>query len=438
MAARPGVHMKPALSWGRTFRFEQLVETVSSRDARVQGRGNFLPYGLGRSYGDSCLNENGTLLSTRKLHRILALDEKKGTLEVEAGATVAECLEYLVPRGWFLPVVPGTKHVTIGGAIANDIHGKNHHRQGTFGCHVASFELRRSDESFLTCSLSQNESLFRATIGGLGLTGLITKATIRLKRITSSELQSETIRCATLNEVLDGLEASDKDFEYTVAWLDVLSKGKNLGRGILMRANHTNKSRNTSAKRPSRLNVPFEFPFRPLNRLTVKLFNTVYYWRHWKRRRTQLVNYDPFFFPLDSVQNWNRIYGKAGFFQYQLVVPLSSRPALENILAQIAHASSGSFLCVLKKFGPKKSPGLLSFPMEGYTLAVDFPNLGEKTRRLLSSWDAIVEQAGGRLYPAKDALMTGALFRSSYPHWKEIIESVDPNFSSSFWRRVTK
>ncbi len=430
--------MRPALSWGRTFRFDQDVQPIPFRDARVKGRGSFLPYGLGRSYGDSCLNENGTLISTRRLHKFISLDEAQGTLEVECGATIAECLNYLVPRGWFLPVVPGTKFVTIGGAIANDIHGKNHHQEGTFGCHVESFELRRSDHSFLTCSLQENEALFRATIGGLGLTGLITKAKIRLKKISSAKLSSETIRCANLTELLDGLEASDQNFEYTVAWLDVLSKGKNLGRGILMRANHASAGQKTKAPKTSRISVPFEFPFRPLNRFTVKLFNTLYYLRHFKKRRTQLVDYDPFFFPLDSVQNWNRIYGKDGFFQYQFVIPLSQRRALETILTQIADSKSGSFLCVLKKFGTKLSPGLLSFPTEGYTLAVDFPNQGEATRKLLSSWDEIVKQAGGRLYPAKDSLMTGALFRSSYPHWKSIIESMDPNFSSSFWRRVTE
>lgn len=430
--------MKPALSWGRTFRFDQKVQAIPFREARVQGRGNFLPYGLGRSYGDSCLNENGTLLSTRRLHKFLSLDEAKGTLEVEAGATLAECLEYLVPRGWFLPVVPGTKFVTIGGAIANDIHGKNHHQEGTFGCHVESFELRRSDQTFLNCSLKENESLFRATIGGLGLTGLITKATIRLKKINSAKLNSETIRCANLTELLDGLEASDQDFEYTVAWLDVLSKGKHLGRGILMRANHATAPEKVVAPKTAKLNVPFEFPFRPLNRFTVKIFNTLYYLRHFRKRRTQLVDYDPFFFPLDSVRNWNRIYGKDGFFQYQFVIPLTERKALETILSEIANSKSGSFLCVLKKFGAKKSPGLLSFPTEGYTLAVDFPNLGEATRKLLASWDGIVKQAGGRLYPAKDSLMTAGLFQTSYPNWKKIIESMDPNFSSSFWRRVTK
>lgn len=412
------------------------------RDQALPHTGNIplLPHGQGRSYGDVGLNSQGILLTTSPLNRLLAFDPEQGLLQVEAGATLAEILQFIVPRGWFLPVVPGTQFVSVGGAIANDVHGKNHHVMGTFGNHVTSIELLRSDTGRQICSPTQQSDLFKATIAGMGLTGLILSATLRLKRITSSQLTVENIPFNDLDEFFELSAASAASHEYTVAWIDGMAKGAQLGRGIFMRANHSQANDLIDYRTPKKktLSVPCYFPHLALNPLSIKAFNYWYY-RRVKTATQQNAFYAPFFFPLDSILNWNRIYGKNGFMQYQLVIPMThGRVAIEAIMQKISQSNAASFLSVLKLFGDVASPGLMSFPQPGITLALDFPHRGTKTLKLFNELDQIVLEHGGRLYPAKDAHMSGAMYRAGYPQWQQLTNYIDPSFSSSFWRRVTE
>ncbi len=399
-----------------------------------------LPYAYGRSYGDSCLIEGGVALDVSHLDRFISFDEEEGLLRCEAGVSLAEILEVMVPRGWFLPVTPGTKFVSVAGAIANDVHGKNHHRGGTFGCHVTRFELLRSNGDRLICSPTENSELFRATIGGLGLTGLILWAEFRLKPIVNPYIDMDHIKFASLDEFFEISAESDQDYEYSMSWVDVLIGGQNLCRGILMRGNH-NQSRELASKpmkKPLPLGLPIDLPSFVLNTLTVKTFNELYYRKQLEKRVSKTVPYGPFFYPLDSIQNWYRLYGKRGFLQYQFVLPFrEATTGMREILGRIRRSGEGSFLTVLKQFGDVKSPGMLSFPRPGLTLALDFAFGGEKTLRLLAELDQIVLQCGGVIYPAKDARMSAQSFQAFYPQWREFAQYVDPKFSSGFWQRVT-
>jgi FAD/FMN-containing dehydrogenase len=433
------------LSWGRFPRLPHAgvvpVRWRSDPPDLAALPGTILPHAYGRSYGDSCLNAGGILLDVRPLRRFIAFDEERGTLWCEAGVTLADILVLSVPHGWFLPVVPGTQTVSVGGAIANDIHGKNHHRAGSFGCHVTRLELLRSNGERCFCSPRENGDLFSATIGGLGLTGVILSAEIALKRITSSHIDMERIRFGALNEFFDLSEESDEDFEYTVAWVDCLARSRSLGRGIFLRGNHSAEPSvaGGGAARSERLRVPVDAPSRLLNPVTVQAFNAVYYRLPLRRRSRDRVPYQPFFFPLDSVADWNRLYGGAGFLQYQCVVPPdASREAMRDILHRVSRSREASFLAVLKNFGSQKSPGLLSFPRPGATLALDLPQRGERTFRLLDELDEIVRSAGGAVYPAKDARMSPRSFQRYFPNWRRFEQFTDPKFSSSFWRRVTQ
>jgi FAD/FMN-containing dehydrogenase len=398
-----------------------------------------LPFGLGRSYGDSCLNDGGDLLVTESLDHILAFDEEQGRIRCESGVTLDALLRVIVPRGWFLPTTPGTKFITVGGAIANDIHGKNHHRSGTFGCHVTRFELLRSTGERMICSPGENTAWFAATVGGLGLTGLITWAEFQLRSIANSMIEVESLKFANLDEFFEISTKSDADFEYTVSWVDCLAKGPSLGRGIFLRGNHASaENQSLSLHRPPRLGMPVEFPSFALNRFTIQAFNTLYYARSARAIGRKTVHYDSFFYPLDALNHWNRVYGKRGFFQYQFVVPFSAdRQVIREIFTRIAASGQGSFLAVLKTFGERKSPGMLSFPAPGVTLALDFPNQGADTLALFDVLDQIVLAAGGRIYPAKDARMPARIFQDCYPGWQDFRQYLDPAFSSSFWRRVS-
>ena len=401
--------------------------------------GTVLPFAYGRSYGDSCLSDGGTLLDVRALDGILDLDEEAGLLRCEAGTTLAAILAHVVPRGWFLPVVPGTQQVSVGGAIANDIHGKNHHRVGTFGRHVAGFELLRSTGERLRCAPDENAELFRATIGGLGLTGLVLRAELRLRRIAGPRIATERIRFGSLDEFFALSAESDRDFEYTVAWIDTLARGRAMGRGVFLRGNHA-EGPPAPARPPrrARLRVPFDPPARLLNPLTVRLFNATYWRVPPARRSARVVPYEPFFFPLDAVADWNRLYGGPGFLQYQCVVPPDgAREHVAELLARAAASRAASFLSVLKWFGDVPSPGMLSFPRPGVTLTLDFAFRGASTLRLLDELDLIVERAGGALYPAKDARMSPTTFQRCFPAWERFAALADPKFSSSFWERVT-
>ena len=401
--------------------------------------GSVLPRGLGRSYGDSCLNDGGVLLDATLLDHLIEFDREAGRVRCEGGVSLADLLALIVPAGWFLPVTPGTKHVTVGGAVANDVHGKNHHRVGTFGCFVTRFELLRSTGERLLCSPTDNEALFRATIGGLGLTGVITWVEIQLRRVEGPAVDVESVRFDGLDGFFELAQASDERFEYTVAWIDCLARGRALGRGLLLRGNHA-PADDASPSRPPRLRatVPFDAPAFLLNRWTIRGFNALYYHRQRRRSVARRVHYDPFFYPLDSIGSWNRLYGRRGFLQYQCVVPhAGGREATRDLLSHVATSGEGSFLAVLKLFGDVPSPGLLSFPRPGVTLALDFPNRGPVTSRLLGDLDWVVRRHGGRVYPAKDARMSAADFQAWYPEWQELARLADPAFSSSFWRRVT-
>ena len=399
---------------------------------------SFLAYAQGRSYGDSCLNENGILITTKRLNRLIDFDAKNGILECEAGITLASILDFILPHSWFLPVLPGTKFVSVGGAIANDVHGKNHHRAGTFGRHLLSFELLRSNGERLICSPDENAELYQATIGGLGLTGIILSAKIKLKPITSTLLNVEHIKFQNLDEFFVLASASEQKFEYTVAWLDCVADGKNFGRGVFMRANHVESTVSDIVlnKKSSGLKVPCYFPGLALNRCSVKAFNNIYFKRQASKTQSQRVYYDKFFFPLDAIADWNKIYGKKGFVQYQCVIPEINARHIQEVLKAIVTEGQASFLSVLKTFGSVVSPGMLSFPMQGVTLALDLPYRGASTHTLLNNLDSIVMQYGGRVYMAKDANMSASAFKTYFPGWEQFAKYIDPKFSSSFWRRV--
>ena len=429
-------------SWGRYPKAEQNAlkmlwrhEPIPSSD---EASGNILPFGNGRSYGDCCLNDGGTLIDTCSLDRFIQFDAEQGLLRCEAGVLLSDIIELIVPRGWFLPVTPATQYVTIGGAVANDIHGKNHHRSGTFGCHVSAFELLRSDGSRMLCSEIENPEWFSATIGGLGLTGVITWVEILLKPIMSPHVLEETIRFANLDEFFSISEESDTTFEYTVAWIDCTAKGERLGRGLFRRANHGAASlRGRRSTKYTAIALPLVPSALLVNRLTLRAVNSLYYRNQIRARRTRTKHFESFFYPLDAIGRWNRMYGPRGFLQYQCVLPHSDgATALREMLEAVAASGLGSFLAVLKIFGDKESPGLMSFPRPGVTLALDFPNK-PRAMELLDRLDEITRSAGGAVYPAKDARMSRESYQAYFPKWEEFSRFIDPRCSSSFWRRVT-
>ena len=428
-------------SWGRIDFGPQTGVRYDDRLAplpKTEADKTVLPYGNGRSYGDSCLNTGGVLIDCRGLDRFIAFDADSGLVRCEAGVLLADILDVAVARGWFLPVSPGTRFVTVGGAIANDVHGKNHHRAGTFGCHLRCFELLRSNGERLLCSPDENRDYFQATIGGLGLTGLVTWVEIQLKPVANAYIDQETIRFGDLSEFFDLSQASDAEFEYTVAWIDCLATGPSLGRGLFMRGNHAPTAASKTPKAPGKsLSVPFAPPLSLVNRLSLRAFNALYIRKQRSDRVASQVHYQPFFYPLDAIGNWNRMYGPRGFYQFQCVLPSADgKTGIAEILTETAAAGWGSFLAVLKVFGDRPSPGLMSFPRPGVTLALDFPNAGAGIRGLLDRLDRITGEHGGAVYPAKDARMSPGLFRQAYPALNEFVKWIDPAFSSSFWRRV--
>lgn len=428
-------------SWGRYPRAKQVLLPLIDRARDLPDfSGTALPYGNGRSYGDSCLNPDGNLLRARGLDRFIAFDPATGVLRCEAGVTLAEIIDLALPQGWFLPVTPGTRYVTVGGAVANDVHGKNHHRTGSFGHHVRAFELLRSDDSRRICTPTNSDSWFAASIGGLGLTGLITWVELQLRRVPSPVLETENIRFGSLDEFFALSAASADSHEYSVAWIDCLATGRARGRGHFTRADHAPALAEERPKAPgSTLSMPLTPPFSLVNKLSLRPFNSLYYWKQPALRKRRASHLLPFFYPLDGIREWNRMYGPAGFLQYQCVLPPSvARDGIAMLLDEIARSGNGSFLAVLKEFGNQLPPGMLSFPRPGTTLALDFPNTGAEVFRLLDRLDRIVDEAGGAIYPAKDARMSAASFQRAYPRWRDFSDYLDPRFSSGFWRRVTE
>jgi len=336
-------------------------------------------------------------------------------------------------------VTPGTQFVTLGGAIANDVHGKNHHRAGSFGRHVKRFELLRSDGRRIPCSPEENADFYRATIGGLGLTGVITWAEISLKRIRNAAIRLETVRFPDLNAFFGLSEEADRDYEYSVAWIDCLAKGGQLGRGIFSRANHTgSECRVTPTAWRRHLDIPLELPVSVINRPVAAVFNRLYYGKHRHGTHTSTTHYETFFYPLDRIRHWNRLYGSAGFLQHQCVVPhANGKEAIKKILLRTSKTAMSSVFAVLKVFGEQPSPGMLSFARPGITLALDFPYRGPETLAFLDELDRIVMDAGGAVNPAKDGRMSQVCFARGFPRWAELEALRDPYFCSSFWRRVT-
>lgn len=431
------------VSWGRVVRAPHVVARPSFRDELpalvAEGRdhaGKLLAVGLGRSYGTSGLNADGALIVTPALDRLLDFDPATGLLRAEAGISLAQILAFVVPRGFFLPVTPGTKFVTLGGAVANDIHGKNHSPAGTIGRWITRLGLLRSDGVQLELTPADQTGLFAATIGGLGLTGVITDVSLQLKQIPSAYFDVETISFGHVSEFFSLTEESLVSHDYTVAWIDCFAEGAVLGRGLFTRANFCQDGALDTfpAKGPS---IPLDLPEIALNKLSISAFNVLYYGVGRMKPRFSRQHYDKLLYPLDKIAQWNRLYGRRGLYQYQSVVPPADAAAVTaEMLKVIAKGGQGSFLIVLKTFGALTSPGMLSFPREGTTLALDFPNRGESTLKILDRLDAIVEEAGGRLYPAKDGRMPPRLFRAGYPGLEEFSRHVDSAFTSTFWRRL--
>jgi len=418
-------------SWGGLPEQQQRLIPVRWRDELAGAwTSSTLAVGCSRSYGDSGLAASGEALSTRSMNRVLAFDRDNGVLSCEAGVTLAEILRLTLPVGWILPVLPGTQFVTIAGAIANDIHGKNHHHAGTFGRHVRRLQLQRSNGEVIECSEQDNSDWFAATIAGLGLTGVILQAELQLKPVAGPWLATESIKFGNLEEFFALSEESDQSHEYTVAWVDCLSRDC---RGHFSRAVHSRETTDL-AHSESRLSVPFALPVSPVNAVTLRVFNSVYYHRQRPPRRSARASLYDWFFPLDRIANWNRLYGKRGFRQYQCVVP---EPVIAELMSIIRQSGQGSFLAVLKKFGSVQSPGLLSFPRGGATLALDFPWRGQRTLDLFKQLDKVVDGNNGAIYAAKDAHMSGAHFRRAYPAWETVERLRDPQLMSLLWQRVT-
>lgn len=409
----------------RSFAFDEQLKQV------VASEGSFIPRGNGRCYGDASLADR--TVSTLKYDKILSFDTQNGVLECQSGITLDQVLEVIVPKGWFLPVTPGTKFITVGGAIASDVHGKNHHVDGCFSHHVHEMDILLASGETVRCTPSLHTDLFEATCGGMGLTGVITRVKFGLKKIETSYIKQKQIKAANLDEVLQ-LFKDYKDYTYSVAWIDCLQKGKDFGRSILILGEHATVNELPESKKSDPLKLPrkkqFTFPFNlpwwVLNTFTVKAFNFLYYAKNTRKEINNVVSYEPFFYPLDAILHWNRGYGSKGFVQYQFVVPMHAKQGLIEIMQKISDAGMGSFLAVLKVFG--KQDSLISFPTEGYTLALDFP-VRKGLMEFLDELDEIVLKYGGRLYMSKDARMKPSVLEAGYPRlqqFKNIIRKYNP------------
>ena len=432
--------------WGRyPVQTCELERPERYADLRSDAR-SLIARGQGRSYGDAALNENGRVLLTERVNRLLDFDVENGVLRAEAGATLAEILEVIVPKDWFLPVTPGTKFVSLGGCVAADVHGKNHHHDGSFGDHVINLKLILDDGSQMICSASENPELFWATVGGMGLTGIIGEVTLKLVPIATPCMMVRNYRAENLEQLFRLLQNQDSDDRYTVAWIDSMANGRHLGRGIAMCGHHASAEElpvdfRNPARVPGSRAIPFDFPGWALNPLSIAAFNALYYSREGGKQQPFISNIDSFFYPLDAIGKWNRLYGKRGFVQYQCVIPeASAYDGIKNLLEELLHSGRPSFLAVLKRLGAQ-GRGLLSFPMAGYTLALDLPIRDEGLFALLDKLDKIVLQHGGRVYLAKDARLAAETFRAMYPQygeWLKIKHAVDPqnSFSSSLARRL--
>ncbi|WP_332033345.1 FAD-binding oxidoreductase [Kaistella sp.] len=404
-------------NWGN---FPVVEKEIKSEDSIekikdfVRNNNEVIARGNGRCYGDASLSEH--IFSTKRLNKFISFDRLNGVIECESGVLLSEILEVIVPQGYFLYVTPGTKFISVGGAIASDVHGKNHHAEGCFSEYLETFSLLNENSEVITCSRTQNEDKFWATIGGMGLTGIILSAKFKLKNIETAYIRQESIKAQNLDEIFKLFDESES-WTYNVAWIDCLQTGKNIGRSIMMRGEHAFKHELPKKlhQNPLRLKqkfipkVPFYFPDFMLNKWSVKLFNYLYYSKQQKKEVKNFVDYETFFYPLDVVNDWNKIYGKKGFIQYQMVIPKEKGKAgMKKILETIAKSGNGSFLAVLKLFGKENPSAYNSFPLEGYTLALDF-KVNPKLAKLVSDLDEIVEEFGGRIYLTKDSMSKSSL-----------------------------
>ncbi len=409
----------------KTFTFTEELRDMLLHKKNIIARGN------GRCYGDASLADN--TFSTIKYDKALSFDTAKGIFECQSGMLLSDILEVIVPKGWFLPVTPGTKFITVGGAVGSDVHGKNHHVDGSFSNHIIDMEIMLASGELVNCGPDRNKDLFDATCGGMGLTGVITKVTFRLKKIETSFIKQKQLKAGNLEEIIR-LFDEYKHYTYSVAWIDCLKKGKHFGRSILILGEHAaltdlspeQKKDPLQLPKKKQINFPFNLPSWVLNSLTVKIFNFLYYGKNFKKEINNVVSYEPFFYPLDAILHWNRGYGKKGFIQYQFVLPLEAKQGLIEILQRISEEGLGSFLAVLKVFG--KQDSLISFPMEGYTLALDFP-VRKGLFAFCDELDQIVLKYGGRLYMSKDARMKPDVLAKGYAtldEFKSIVKKYDP------------
>ncbi|CAN2042197.1 decaprenylphospho-beta-D-ribofuranose 2-oxidase [Candidatus Magnetomoraceae bacterium gMMP-15] len=404
-------------SWGnypkiknRVFGFDQVLTRL---EHIVRKYDELIPYGNGRSYGDSALNKN--IIYVKQYNFFINFDETKGLLHIQSGVLLSEIVKVFVPRGWFLKITPGTKLITVGGAIASDVHGKNHHADGCFSECVEMFRLMLPDGEIVRCSRQENAELFKATCGGMGLTGVILDAEISLIKIRSKHIEQTSIKTKNLKKTFEAFEKY-KDKRYSVAWLDGSAKGRDMGKSLLTVGDFSDDGE-LDYQSKKKLNIPFNFPSFVLNKASVKAFNSLYYQKIRDEISRQKVDIDTFFYPLDSLDNWNRIYGKKGFAQYQFILPKDrSYEGLEEILGKITDSSKSSFLAVLKLYG-KANENYLSFPMEGYGLALDF-KMEKGLFELFDKLDKTVLKHGGRIYLAKDVRMSKDTFEKGYPKIK--------------------
>jgi FAD/FMN-containing dehydrogenase len=435
---------KKLAGWGM---YPAAVCNVLTPESRGQmtlngSNGGVIAMGLGRSYSDAFINSRGYVLSTQRLNRFLDFSPATGLLRCESGMPLSDIISVFAPRGWFVPVTPGTRLVSVGGMIASDVHGKNHHRESSFSRHVRVLRVLLADGDIIECSRQQNQDLFWATLGGMGLTGVVLEAEFCLRKIPSRYVRSVRVRTKNLENAVELFDSLDPMYEYTVTWLDCASRGENFGRGVFMAGEHQSAENQASLKNPSnrkgmQLGIPSSISFPLVSDTSISAFNIMYY--HLGSAKEQSSMVDDYFYPLDIVQNWNRLYGRTGFLQYQFVVPRKDgAEAISSVLAEVVKNGRRSYLSVLKKFG--RQEGLLSFPMEGYTLALDFP-IKDGLFEFLDTLDRIVIDHGGRVYLAKDCRLKPEAFSAMYPQaeeWLNIKDKYDPGqvLKSNLSRRL--
>ena len=430
--------MKKISSWGNTAvkKYSDYTELLSESQDFNEKNQTSLVFGNGRSYGDVCFGKD-SIITTNKFNEIIFLDENNGLITCQSGLLLHDLFKQIIPKGWFLSVVPGTQFISIGGAVANDIHGKNHHKKGSFGNHVTEIKVKNSRNQVLTCSRTNNSELFKSTVGGLGLTGIILEVTIQLTKISNVDISQNITPFFSFNEYLEINNLLESEYEYTVAWVDFYDRKKRI-KGIFISGNHSKVGDNLSYKQKRIRVFPITPPFSLVNNFTVSILNKLYFNMN-KNIKNSVVKVNKFFFPLDILHDWNKAYGKKGLVQYQFVLPQDQiLESIDQIQEKIIKSKIKPSLTVLKTFGETQPEGYLSFPRKGVSFAIDFPNSGKKLLNLLNELDKVIYQYGGALYPAKDTRMSSKMFRFSFPSLKKFLKSKDPKMNSLFFDRVNK